>query len=79
MLGPILCHYNDEYLIFKGTVTITATGDNALAKERSKLAILKNCSPFSKCISEINKTQVDNTRDIDVVTTMYNLIEYSDN
>ena len=79
MLRSILCHYNDEYLIFKGTVTITATGDNALANERSKLVILKNCSPFSKCISEINKTQVDNARDIDVVTTMYDLIEYSDN
>ena len=31
------------------------------------------------CISEINNTQVDNTKDIDIVMIMYNLIEYSDN
>ena len=29
-------------------------------------------------ISEINNTQTDNTKDIDVVMTMYNLTEYSD-
>ena len=31
------------------------------------------------CISEINNTQVDNTKDIDIMMPMYNLIEYSDN
>ena len=29
--------------------------------------------------SEINNTQVDNTKDLDIVMPMYNLIEYSDN
>ena len=27
----------------------------------------------------MNSTQVDNTKDIDIVIPMYNLIEYSDN
>ena len=36
-------------------------------------------APFINCISEINNTQVDNTKDIDIVMPMYNLIEYSDN
>ena len=31
------------------------------------------------CISEINNTQIDNAKDIDIVVPMYNLIEYSDN
>ena len=35
--------------------------------------------PFSKCISRINNTDVDTTRDIVIVMPMYNLIEYSDN
>ena len=35
--------------------------------------------PFTNCISEINNTQVDNAKDIDIVMPMYNLIEYSDN
>ena len=30
-------------------------------------------------ISEINNTQVDNAKNIDIVMPMYNLIEYSDN
>ena len=36
-------------------------------------------APFTNCISEINNTQTDNTKDIDIVMRMYNLIEYSDN
>ena len=39
----------------------------------------KNCAPFTNCISEINITQVDNAKDIDIVMPMYNLIEYSNN
>ena len=35
--------------------------------------------PFTNYISEINNTQVDNAKDIDIVMPMYNLIEYSDN
>ena len=36
-------------------------------------------APFINCISEINNTQIDNAKDIDIVMPMYNLIEYSDN
>ena len=39
----------------------------------------KNCAPFTNCIGEINDTQIDNAKDIDIVMPMYNLIEYSDN
>ena len=35
--------------------------------------------PFTNCISEINNTQVDNVKNIDIVMPMYNLIEYSGN
>ena len=41
--------------------------------------VFKNCAPFINCISEINNTQIDNAKDIDIVMPMYNLIEYSDN
>ena len=44
-----------------------------------KKEVFKNCAPFTNCISEINNTQVDNAKDIDIVMPMYNLIEYSDN
>ena len=35
--------------------------------------------PLTNCISEINNTQIDNAKDIDIVMPMYNLIEYHDN
>ena len=41
--------------------------------------IFKNCAPFTNCISEINNTQIDNAKDIDIIMPVYNLIEYSDN
>ena len=39
----------------------------------------KNCASFTKCISIINNTDIDNAQNIDIVMPMYNLIEYSDN
>ena len=41
--------------------------------------ILRNCALFTDCISELNSMQVDNAKDVDVVMSIYNLIEYNDN
>ena len=41
--------------------------------------ILKNCAPFTGCISYIDNTEIDNAKDIYFVMPMYNLLEYSDN
>ena len=49
---------------------------DANANNVSKKLIFKNCAPFIECISEINSTQVDNSKDIDVVMPIYNLIEW---
>ena len=37
-------------------------------------AIFKDCAPFTDCIMEINNTQVDNAKDIYILTLMNNLI-----
>ena len=82
MLKSSLCDYSDAYILVKGMITITGRGADAAARqadERDKVVIFKNCAPFTNCISEINNTQIDNTKDIDIVMSMYNLIEYSDN
>ena len=42
-----------------------------------KKVIFKIFSPFTDCIIEINNTQVDSTKDIDTVMSMYNSTEYS--
>ena len=35
--------------------------------------------PFTNCTSQTNKTEVDNVSDLDIVMSMYSLIEYSKN
>ena len=82
MLKSSLCDYSDAYILVKGKITITGAGADAAARkadERAKGVAFKNCALFINCISEINNTQVDNAKDIDIVMSMYNLIEYSDN
>ena len=82
VLKSDLCDYADAYIFVKGTITITGHGDDDAARqlnERNKGVIYKNCTPFTKCISRINGTDIDNAQDVDIVMTMYNLIEYSDN
>ena len=82
MLKSSLCDYSDTYILVKGTITVAGAGDDTAARqadERDKGVIFKNCVPFTNCIIEINNTQVDNAKDINIVMPMYNLIEYSDN
>ena len=82
MLKSSLCDYSDAYILVKGKITIAGAGADAAARqadERDKVVIFENCAPFTNCISEINNTQIDNAKDIDIVMPMYNLIEYSDN
>ena len=77
-----LCGYGDAHIFISGTITISGEGDNDAAKqadERNKVVIFKNCVPFTYFISEINNTQTDNAKDIDVVMLMYNLIACSMN
>ena len=35
-----------------------------------KKVIFKNCVPFTKCISEINKPQIDNAEYTDIIMPM---------
>ena len=81
MLKSSLCDYSDAYILVKGTISVnnTAAQGAAAANNTNKKVIFKNCAPFTNCISEINNTQIDNAKDIDIVMPMYNLIEYSDN
>ena len=71
--------YADAYILVKGTITITGIGNDAAtrrADERDKGVTFKKCAPFTKCISWINNTDIDN---VGIVMPMYNLIEYSNN
>ena len=78
MIWSSFCDYSDAYIHVKGTITISNTETAASPANRNKYVIFKNCGSFTNCKSEINKTQVENADDTDVVMLMYNLIEYCD-
>ena len=82
MLRSDLCDYADSYILVKGTITITGAGNDAAARqadERDKGVTFKNHAPFTKCITRIDNTGIDNAHNIDIVMPIDNLIEYSDN
>ena len=60
----------------KGKITVTNPNDNANFNIE---LTLKNNAPFISCISKINGELVENAEDLDIVMSMYNLLEYSKN
>ena len=79
MIMSNLCDYSDAYILVKGTIAVpNTTVVCAAVNSTNKKIIFKNWASFTDQITEINNTQVDNTKKIDIVTSMYNLIEYSD-
>ena len=83
MLRSNLCDYSDTYILVKGTITITAPGVNNNANnirdKRNRPVILKNNAPFVSCITRINGELIEDADDLDIVMSMYNLLEYSKN
>ena len=77
MLKSSLCDYSDAYIHVKGKTTIIGEVDNDEAKradEKNKGVAFKNCAPFTICISEINNTQIDNCKHIDIIMLMHNIV-----
>ena len=66
ILKSSLSDYSDAYILVKGTITVKNTGTAAIPNNRNKKLVFKNCAPFANCISEINNTQIDNAKDIDL-------------
>ena len=78
MIKSSLCDYRDAYIFAKGTATVPNTAAKGVAvNNTNKIKVFKNCSPFSSCVTEINNTQVEYAEYIDLVMSMYNLMEYS--
>ena len=65
-----------SHLCVKRAINVTAT--NA-ANRRHKMLTFNDNATFISCISKINNTFIDNAEDLDIVMSMYNLLEYSDN
>ena len=78
MLKSNVCLYSNADILIKEINSIANTkAAGEAANDNDKKAIFKNCAPFIDCIREICNTQIDNSKIIDVVMLMYNLIKYS--
>ena len=71
VLKSNLCDYNDVYILVRGSVA-------NIGHQVIQVAF-KNCAPFTKCITKIDGTTMDDAEDSDLAMPMYNLIEYSSN
>ena len=67
VLKSNLCDYNDAYILAKGDIAI-------IGHQAAEVAF-KNFLPFTKDITKINETTIDNADDSNLVMPMYNLIE----
>ena len=82
MLRSSLCNYSDTYILVNANVTVpntAAAAASAANPNNRKNIIIKNCAPFTNFIREINNTQIGNAKNIDIVLSIYNLIEYGKN
>ena len=83
MLRSNLCDYSDAYILVKSTITVAApgvnNGANIIRDKRNRPLILKNNAPFVSCITRINGELIEDADDLDIVMSMYNLLEYSKN
>ena len=67
MLQLDLCDYSDVYIFVK------EQNNN----EYDKKLTFKDDVPFTSCITKTNNTLIENVKNLDVVTLMYNFIEYN--
>ena len=83
MLRSNLCDYSDAYILVQATITVTApganNGANNIKDKKNRPLILKNNAPFVSCITRINGELIKDAGDLDIVMSMYNLLEYSKN
>ena len=83
MLRSNLCDYSDAYVLVKGRITVTApganNGANNIRDESNRPVILKNNASFLSCITRINGELIEDADALDIVMSMYNLLEYSKN
>ena len=61
-------------------ITVTANaGANNIRDKKDRKLILKNNAPFVSCITRINGELIEDADDLDIVMSMYKLLEYSKN
>ena len=65
-----LCDYSDAYIL------VTENIEN---KPINTTVAFKNCAPFQTCNVNINDEYIEAAKYLDIIMSIYNLLEYSDN
>ena len=71
VLKSNFCDYNNTYILVRGDITVKAVPSTKVA--------FNNYAQFTKCITQIDETIIDDAENLDLVMPMHNLIEYSSN
>ena len=71
VLKSNFCDYNKTYILVRGDITVKAVPSTKVA--------FNNCAQFTKCITQIDETIIDDAENLDLVMPMHNLIEYNSN
>ena len=74
MLRSNLINASDTYIVAKGRISVKGTND---ANKINKKLTFKNNAPFRSCISKINNIFIENAEGLDIVMSMYDVLEYS--
>ena len=70
-----MVNYSDAYILVKRNIAVNNTAGAGVATNNTdKKVILKNCAPFTSCISKINNTQIDNAEYIDITISIYSAL-----
>ena len=67
ILKSNFCDYSNAYILVIVDIAVIAAPATQVA--------FKNCAQFTKCISKINGTTIDDAEHLDLVMSVYNLIE----
>ena len=72
ILKSNICDYKYAYIVVKKAISIAnMAGERAAENDNNKKLIFKNCLLFTDGISEINNTQIDNGKDIDLIMQIH--------
>ena len=75
-----LYNYSDAYMLVKRNVTVANTAStDPDSSNTNKNIILENSAPFTNCITKIINFSVGNIRDLNIVMSINNLIQYNNN
>ena len=67
VLKSNLCDYNDAYILVKGDFTVTVAPATQVS--------FKNCALFTKFITKVDETAIDDAEDLGLIMSVCILIE----